>query len=918
MTVAVTTVGAVGRDAEVASLDSLLAVVPAALELLGQPGIGKTTLVRHAVEHARRSGFFVLFCCPSAVESELAYAALGDLLRDIPREIVESLPVPQRRAFQAVLAVDPDAYVVAGGEQALGVGFLNALAAIGRSQPVFLVVDDVHWVDRPSAAALEFALRRLRDEAVALLLCGRQDPVWVRRVLAAVEHERIDLGPLSLGATHRIVHDRLGTSLPWPMLRHLHDVSGGNPFFALELARVYSTVASSTQLDELPLPKSLQEVAEARIGALDSTTIDALLVAAAAASPTLSLVRTVGGEEALAALDTAAGAGVLETVGERVEFTHPLLATAVLSNADPRVRQSVHRRLADVVTNPEERARHLAACTSPPDEEVAAALEVAAAAVGARGAPDQGAQLAELSARFTPAHDANPSRRRRLSASDFHVRAGSWVRGAELLRELESELEAGPERAEVLLRLSTDLEADVARWEQALVEAGGAMRVTGELHRSLGFAYGHLGNVARARQHTRAAIVALEGQDPGLLALALARHFLEETYAGEPVDEAIVRRALTLARDSQQPPDIDSPANAIGLRRLQCGYVEEAWQALARFRQMCLDSGDEALANVVLWPLCEAACGLGRLEHAGTLVAESFEVLTRMGFDDASAVGFALCRSALARAHLGRIDEAIADARESRRLALEVNGQVLALRNLTTIAFVELSRGDAEAAWTLLEPLPDEVAAMGFHGPFRIPALPLAAEAAVMSDRLEEAAALNARLEVVARHMRNPWALAWAARVRGLVVAAGGDFAAARRAFDDAAATHAGISAHFDEARTILARGTVERRAKRWADARVSLELALARFEGFGARLWADRAREELSRVGGRKRSGARLTATERRVAERVAAGASNKQVAAALFVSVKTVEATLTHVYAKLGVQSRTELAHRFAELNL
>ena len=919
MTVAVTTVGAIGRDSEVASLDSLFADVPAALELLGQPGIGKTTLVRHAVEHAHRCGFFVLFCCPSVVESELAYAALGDLLRDLPREIVESLPVPQRRAFEAVLAVDDSPTgAVDGRAQALGVGFLNALAAIGRVQPVFLVVDDVHWVDRPSAAALEFALRRLRDEAVALLLCGREDPEWVRRVLAALEHERIDLGPLSLGATHRIVHDRLGTSLPWPMLRRLHDVAGGNPFFALELARVYSTVASSTQLDELPLPKSLQEVAQARIGALDSTTIDTLLVAAAAASPTLSLVRTVGGEEALAALDTAAGAGVVETMGERVEFTHPLLAAAVLSGADSRVRQSVHRRLADVVTNPEERARHLAACTSPPDEEVAAALEMAAAAVGARGAPDQAAQLAELSARFTPGHDASASRRRRLTAADHHDRAGSLARSTELLRELESELEAGPERAEVLLRLSTDEAEDVARWEQALVEAGGARRVTGELHRTLGFAYAFLGNGARARQHTRAAIVALEGQDQGALALALARHILEETHAGEPVDEAIVERALMLEQESQQPPSLDSPAKNVALRRIQCGYVEEAWKGLATFRQACLDYGDEGLANNALWHLSEAACGLGRLEHAESLVAESLEILERLGLDDGGDLGCALLRSALARAHLGQTDEAITDARESRRLALEENMQTFAMRNLTTIAFVELSRGDAEAAWSLLEPLPDEAAAMGFHGPFIIPALPLAAEAAVLSDRLEEAASLNARLEAVARHMRNPWALAWSARVRGLVDAASGDFAAARRAFDDAAATHAGISAHFDEARTILARGTVERRAKRWADARASLELALARFEGFGARLWAERAREELSRVGGRKRSGKRLTATERRVAERVAAGASNKQVAAALFVNVKTVEATLTHVYAKLGVHSRTELAHRFAELNL
>jgi DNA-binding CsgD family transcriptional regulator len=207
---------------------------------------------------------------------------------------------------------------------------------------------------------------------------------------------------------------------------------------------------------------------------------------------------------------------------------------------------------------------------------------------------------------------------------------------------------------------------------------------------------------------------------------------------------------------------------------------------------------------------------------------------------------------------------------------------------------------------------------MGYLELYYIPALPLAAEAAALADHLDEAVALNARLEAVARHMGNPWALAWAARVRGLVDAGRGDFAAARAAFDDAAALHSGISAHFDEARTILARGMVERRAKHWAEARASLELARKRFDQFGAQLWAERAREELSRVSGRKGSETRLTATERRVAERVAEGASNKQVAAALFVSVKAVEATLTRVYSKLGIRSRTELAHRFGQLNL
>jgi DNA-binding CsgD family transcriptional regulator len=915
--VAATAIGAVGRDAEVASLDALLASVPAALEVLGHAGIGKTTLVRHAVEHARRSGFFVLHCCPSAAESELAYAALGDLLHELPCEIVDSLPAPQRRAFDAVPLVDASADVVDGRVRALGVGFVNALAAVTQKRPVFLVIDDVQWVDPPSASALEFALRRLRGEAVAMLVCGREEPAWLRRALATVEYERIGLGPLSPGATHSIVHDRLGISLPWPTLRHLHHVAGGNPFFALELARAYSAAASSVPLDELPLPKSLQEVAEARIGALGSDTIEVLTITASAATPTLSLLHAVGGEGSLAALSPAVAADVVVLAGERVEFTHPLLAAAVLARAEPLPRRSVHRRLADAVSNPEERARHLAASTSPPDENVAVALETAAAAVAVRGAPDQGAQLAELSARFTPDHDAGASRRRRLAAAVLHDRAGGWKRGTELLLTLASELEAGPERAEVLSHLSTGLQEDVARYEQALVEAGGATPVTGDLHRSLAYVLFFLGDLTRARQHIRAAIVEFEGRSPGSLALALGAHILFETFAGEPVDDPVIQRALVLEQESLQPPAMHSPSKSVGHRELQCGFVAEAWQSFSAFRQACLEHGDQGLSMNALWQLSEAACGLGRLEHADALAAESLEILDYMRYEEAD-LHCALFRSALARAHLGRSDEAIAEATESRRLALENKDASFAVRNLTTIAFVELSRGDAEAAWELLEPLPDQVAAMGHLGPQFIPALPLAAEAAALANHLDEAARLNARLDTVARYMRNPWALAWAARVRGLVCAGGGDFAAARTAFDEAAVVHAGISAHFDEARTILARGMVERRAKRWADARASLELAQERFEQFGAQLWAERAHEELSRVSGRKRSGTRLTATERRVAERVAAGASNKQVAAALFVSVKAVEVTLTRVYAKLGVRSRTELAHRFEELNL
>jgi DNA-binding CsgD family transcriptional regulator len=914
--VAIAAIGAIGRDAEVASLDALLGDVPASLVMLGAPGIGKTTLVRHAIEQARSEGFCVLACCPSSAEAELTYAALGDVLRELPVEIVGRLPPPQRSAFDAALLIDERAAGAGGRTRLLGLGLLNALGLLGERQPVLLVLDDVQWLDQPSAAALEFALRRLGSEPVAVLACGREETAWLTRALPPGTHERLELGPLSFGATHRIVHDRLGVGLSRPVLRRLHEAAGGNPFFALELARSHLGAPDTASWEETPFPKSLQVITEARIGALPPDSVEALAVAAAAAEPTLPLLRAVLGEEGLAALGPAIAADVVEVAGERIRFAHPLFAAAVSGRLDPHTNRSIHRRLAPAVRNPEERAHHLAASTDPPDEHVAAALEAAAALVAARGAPGQAARLAERAARFTPAHDGAASRRRRLAAADLHESAGDWPRQNELILELLGELGPGPERAAVLARRYTELSEDIPRWEQALAEARGAAPLTGRLHGQLAHEHAFLGDLGRARRHVRAAVTALEGSDPASLAVALGTQIKLDTLAGEPVEDAVIRRALELERESRGRPAMNSPTKALGLRQLQCGFFEEARDNLTTFRRSCIEHGEEGLAMNALWQLSEAACGLGRLEEAERLAEEALEAADQLG--DAGARGCSLLRLALAHAHLGRSDDAIAEAEESRRLALAEGNVVFALRNTTTIAFVELSRGDAHAAWQLLEPLPDEAARMGYLGAANIPALPLAAEAAALTDRLDEALALSVRLEDVGRRMNSPWALVRSARVRGLVHASAGDFTAAVAAFEDAFRAHGKISAHFEEARTILARGIAERRAKRWAEARASLELAATRFEHFGAKLWTGRAREELGRVSGRRRTEARLTATEQRVAERVAKGASNKEVAAALFVSVKAVEATLTRVYAKLGVRSRAELAHRFAGAKL
>jgi DNA-binding CsgD family transcriptional regulator len=232
------------------------------------------------------------------------------------------------------------------------------------------------------------------------------------------------------------------------------------------------------------------------------------------------------------------------------------------------------------------------------------------------------------------------------------------------------------------------------------------------------------------------------------------------------------------------------------------------------------------------------------------------------------------------------------------------------------VGFVELSRGDAAAAWRILAPVPDRLDSIGHCGVGRMaPVHADAVEAAVAVGELEWAADLVERLRPRVRRVPGPAGLIAVGRGAGLVAAARGSFEEAFAAFEHALDAAARAPAPFERARTLLALGAAQRRAKRRAEARQALQGALGAFEDFGARLWAARAREELDRIGGRRASGGELTAGERQLAELVAEGLSNKEIAAALFVTPKTVGTKLSRIYAKVGVHSRTELVRRLGE---
>lgn len=260
----------VGRDKELQELSSFLeqSAYPGALLIEGDPGIGKTTLWRAGVDAARELSYIVLRASPAEKEATFSYSVVSDLLGDVLDGALPGLPGPQRRALEiALLLRDSDG--PPPEQHTLGVALLGVLRTLASSRPVVLAVDDVQWLDRSSAAMLEFAVRRLRGEQVALLLARRQSSrLGSERLDLALPEERrftVRVGPLSMGALHRLLGDRLGTTLARPALRRVHEASGGNPFYALELVRALESSGGWIRPGHpLPVPETLEAILRER------------------------------------------------------------------------------------------------------------------------------------------------------------------------------------------------------------------------------------------------------------------------------------------------------------------------------------------------------------------------------------------------------------------------------------------------------------------------------------------------------------------------------------------------------------------------------------------------------------------------------------------------------------------------------
>ncbi len=883
----------IGRDSEQRLIDGLIEDArhgaSAALLIRGEAGIGKTSILERAAE---TSGFRTLRCTGVESEHDLTLAGLEQLLRPL-HGLVDRLPDPQASALRSALGVS--------GERVedrllLGLATLNLLAEATADGPLLCTVDDLQWVDGPSAQALLFAARRLDAEGVLMLFAVRDDPAsWFE----APGLQQLTLAPLSEAAARRVVASSRGARLGQGAQRRLLAQAGGNPLALLELPAQDGAVSDAT---------AIEASFRARVVGLPRETRRLLLLAAAAetgeAGTWTELARL--GDLSPAAHRAGIEAGLISDL-DAVVFRHPLVRSAVYNASSRAERDEVHRLLASAATDPLARASHRAAAAQQPDEALAGELEEAASAAIRRGGFASAAAVLARAADLST--DASSRVRRLIVAAQVYLDAGDSDAASRLAEEALAGARAGSEWAALAaVRGALELQRGTpgAAYEVLLA---GAHAVAGE-------------DPASALELQAQAITPAFVAGWPERAFREAHEFVEDLPpTGRPYEPflrlflAVIITVESGSRDAARERVVEAVRVGAavddfrfmmwaGIASTYLGDLRSARELYTRAAAVVRAAGSFNTLPLALLGPARLQVNDRAFDEAEESAREGIELARQLGQENLETCFSAIMVRCLGAR--GQIDECreLAGTTLNRALA---HGLVVAADDVRLgIAELELSLGHGAAARDMLEALS--------HPLFRLRSTPMLVEASLLSGDPEPGRAALDALLALGEHGQDPRLVGVLARTRALLAPSP---QMADEKFLEALSHLRQHAPPFERARTELAYGEFLRRGQRRTEARVQLRDALATFEGLNTPLWGDRARAELEATGitARKRDPSTLdtlTPQELRIAKLVAGGASNREVAAQLFLSPKTVEYHLRKVFLKLGVSSRVELAHR------